>query len=375
LSPLLSNVVLNDLDQWVAGQWAEFPTASAYARDDGKYAALKKTRLKEGYIVRYADDFKILCRDWKTAQKWYHAVKSYLQERLKLDISPEKSQILSLRKRSSEFLGFTIKAGKKGQQRVSHTGITSQKKQQIKREMKERIQKIRQSPTAKNALLFNSYVLGLHHYFNRATHVSLEFSRLARDLRMFFYNRLKQVGKYERPNNPPPVYLKFYSPNYKTFKIANVYLFPLANVKMKIVMNMNQSLTPFTEEGQRLTKGNIQPDVQWEIVKLMKSRLPDRNVEYIDNRLSRYSMKMGKCEITGLFLYAEDVHCHHHLPIGLGGSDQFKNLRILHKDVHKLIHASTDKTILEFRKRLDLTDKMITTVNQYRKKCNLELID
>lgn len=183
LSPLLSNIVLNDLDQWVAGQWADFATTHKYARDDHKFAALKRTHLKEGYIVRYADDFKILCRDWKTAQKWYHAVKSYLQERLKLEISPEKSQILNLRKRCSEFLGFTIRATKKGKKRVTHTGINNKKKQQIKKEAKERIRKIRQSPTAQNALLFNSYVLGLHNYFNRATHVSLEFSRLARDLR------------------------------------------------------------------------------------------------------------------------------------------------------------------------------------------------
>ncbi|WP_039785988.1 group II intron reverse transcriptase/maturase, partial [Paenibacillus riograndensis] len=112
LSPLLSNIVLNDLDQWVAGQWADFTTTHKYDRDDNKYMALKKSHLKEGYIVRYADDFKILCRDWKTAQKWYHAVRSYLQERLKLDISPEKSQILNLRKRCSEFLGFTIRAAK-----------------------------------------------------------------------------------------------------------------------------------------------------------------------------------------------------------------------------------------------------------------------
>ncbi|CQR57885.1 group II intron reverse transcriptase/maturase [Paenibacillus riograndensis] len=375
LSPLLSNIVLNDLDQWVAGQWADFTTTHKYDRDDNKYMALKKSHLKEGYIVRYADDFKILCRDWKTAQKWYHAVRSYLQERLKLDISPEKSQILNLRKRCSEFLGFTIRAAKKGHKRVTHTGINNKKKQQIKKEAKKRIRKIRQSPTAQNALLFNSYVLALHNYFNRATHVSLEFSRLARELRVFFYNRLKQVGKYEHPSNPPPVYHKFYSSNYKTFKIANVYLFPLANVKMNIAMNINQSITPFTEEGRKLIIERMKPDIQWEVAKLMKSRLPDRSLEYMDNRLSRYSMKMGKCEITGLFLHAENVHCHHYLPTHLKGNDQFKNLRILHRDVHKLIHASAKHTIMELRKRLNLTDKMIMTINQYRKRCNLELID
>ena len=114
LSPLLSNVVLNDLDQWVAEQWEFFPLNKPYKTREGELYAKKRTNLKEGYLVRYADDFKILCRDWKTAQKWFHAVRQYLKERLKLDISPEKSQIINLRKHESEFLGFTIRANKKG---------------------------------------------------------------------------------------------------------------------------------------------------------------------------------------------------------------------------------------------------------------------
>ena len=73
----------------------------------------KRSSLKEGYLVRYADDFKIICRDWRSAQRWYHAVILYLKDRLKLDISPEKSQIINLRKRESEFLGFTIRAKKR----------------------------------------------------------------------------------------------------------------------------------------------------------------------------------------------------------------------------------------------------------------------
>jgi RNA-directed DNA polymerase len=56
ISPLLSNIVLNDLDQWVAGQWENFETVRKYNQKQAKYSALKKTNLKEGYIVRYADD-------------------------------------------------------------------------------------------------------------------------------------------------------------------------------------------------------------------------------------------------------------------------------------------------------------------------------
>ena len=56
LSTLLSNVVLNDLDQWVAGQWEFFPLLKNYKSKVGERYAKKRTNLKEGYLVRYADD-------------------------------------------------------------------------------------------------------------------------------------------------------------------------------------------------------------------------------------------------------------------------------------------------------------------------------
>ncbi|WP_415841418.1 reverse transcriptase domain-containing protein, partial [Paenibacillus alkaliterrae] len=54
LSPLLSNVVLNDLDQWIAGQWELFPPNHPYKTRSGELYAKKRSTLKEGYIVRYA---------------------------------------------------------------------------------------------------------------------------------------------------------------------------------------------------------------------------------------------------------------------------------------------------------------------------------
>ncbi|WP_255259629.1 reverse transcriptase domain-containing protein [Lentibacillus sp. CBA3610] len=176
-----------------------FPFLENYKSQAGERNAKKRTNLKEGYLVRYADDFKILCRDGKTAQKWYHAVRLYIKERLKLDISPEKSQIVNLRKRESEFLGFTIKANVKKDKRVAHTGIKRKKREKLKEQAKRHIRKLKDSPTVQNALRFNSFVLGIHNYFNRATHVNPEFSRLAYDLKAFLYNRLRTVGKYGHP--------------------------------------------------------------------------------------------------------------------------------------------------------------------------------
>lgn len=374
LSPLLSNIVLNDLDQWVSGQWETFTTQAPYSATWAK-TSLKRTNLKEGYIVRYADDFKILCRDWRTAQKWYHAVKLYLKDRLHLDISPEKSQIVNLRRRTSEFLGFTIFTVKKGKKRVAQTGISDKKKREIKLEAKKHIKIMQKSQTNQNANSYNSFVLGIHNYFCKATQVNPEFSRLAYDLRAFTYNRLRLVGKYKYPTKAPPTYRKFYSISFRTFRINDTYLFPLCDVKTSNNMCFGRGLTPFTEQGRGMIYKKLRVGIRSEIIKLMGSNIPNRSVEYLDNRISRYSMKMGCCEITGMFLFSSYVHCHHYLPIHLGGDDKFNNLRILHKDVHALIHAKSKELIERLVANLGITEKMAITINQYRKMSNLEAIN
>ena len=123
ISPLLSNVVLNELDWWIASQWEFMPTRHVYKEaikangtqsKSKKYRALRNSTLKECFIVRYADDFKIFCRKHKDAVVMFEATKQWLKTRLGLDISPEKSKIVNLKHSYSEFLGFRIKVHKKG---------------------------------------------------------------------------------------------------------------------------------------------------------------------------------------------------------------------------------------------------------------------
>ena len=70
LSPLLANIVLNELDWWIASQWEQMPTKTKFkTRSNAQgteikshaYRALRRSRLKEMHAVRYADDFKIFC--------------------------------------------------------------------------------------------------------------------------------------------------------------------------------------------------------------------------------------------------------------------------------------------------------------------------
>lgn len=100
ISTLLSSIVLNELDWWIYSQWEGMITKE-YSKQEHKIRALKRTHLKQMYIVRYADDFKILSNTYKSAQKIFIAVTNWLKERLKLDISKEKSMVINLRRNYS----------------------------------------------------------------------------------------------------------------------------------------------------------------------------------------------------------------------------------------------------------------------------------
>lgn len=58
ISPLLSLIVLNELDWWISNQWETFkPNRMSNVAAFRTYAK-KYTNLKDGFLIRYADDFK-----------------------------------------------------------------------------------------------------------------------------------------------------------------------------------------------------------------------------------------------------------------------------------------------------------------------------
>lgn len=111
ISPLLSNIVLNELDWWISSQWENMPMRRNYGHvraDNGvidkgyMYHVLREqTNLKECYGLRYADDFRIFCRNRQDAEKLFIATQKWLKERLGLDISSSCYCRLPLPLRSS----------------------------------------------------------------------------------------------------------------------------------------------------------------------------------------------------------------------------------------------------------------------------------
>ena len=108
ISPLLANVYLDIMDEWVSKQWEAKKTRYQYSPPPCRYTAMRKrTTLIPGYLVRYADDFIIVTDTRAHAENWKVRLQMFLQSKMKLTLSQEKTLITDIRKRYIKFLGYT----------------------------------------------------------------------------------------------------------------------------------------------------------------------------------------------------------------------------------------------------------------------------
>ncbi len=379
ISPLLSNIVLNELDWWITSQWVGMPTRHEYSgrihttgtkSQSKKYRELRKTRLKECYIVRYADDFKIFCRKHSDAVKLFEAVKAWLKERLNLDISPEKSKIVNLKHDYSDFLGFRIKVRKaKGNKYVVVSHIAPKALNNIKMKAKKKIIRIQfcsgQLEEYQAVNDYNSFVMGVHNYYRMATCASLDMQPLAYEIKIAIKNRLQERVK-RRKDQPIPQYAKRYGKSKEIRYIGQNILLPIGYIQHHPPIHKRKKINKYTEEGRVEIHKNLE-SVDMSILHiLMHNPIKGASIEYNDNRLSLYAAQHGGCAVTKQALSPDEIHCHHKVPLSQGGSDKYANLIILHKNVHRLVHATDQNTIAAFMQTINLKSAEMKKLNKLR---------
>ena len=139
-------------------------------------------------------------------------------------------------------------------------------------------------------------------------------------------------------------------------------------------MQISNDINKYTVEGRKSIHKTIN-HINMKILKhLMEHPNPKASIEYNDNLLSLYSAQKGKCRICGKELGVEEIYCHHIIPKEIGGTDEYKNLIIVHTDIHKLIHSTNNAEITNTITKLNLDTEQIGKLNKFRKKLQLELI-
>lgn len=386
ISPLLSNIVLNELDWWVASQWEKMPTKRNYVHriyangtpdKSNTIRALRSyTKLKECYLVRYADDFKIFCKKHSDAVKLFEATKQWLWERLGLEISPEKSKIVNVKRHYSEFLGFKLKVREKGKKPdgskryVIEAHVRDKALKKIRARSKEIIGQIRRTydPKMEYRLIqkYNSYLIGVHNYYCIATHVNLDIHEIAFDVKKSLYNRLKH--RLQRTGSISNRYIQEKYGRSREVRYLNGHaVVPIAYVQHRVPMDRKNRVNPYTPEGRTEIHKNLAGLNLAVMNHLMNTPAGQRSVEYNDNRIALYVAQKGKCAVSGIALDANQVDCHHKKPLSLGGDDSYQNLIIVSDAVHVLIHSSSERTIKKYLNDLQLNSKQLAKLNNLRK--------
>ena len=394
LSPLLANVVLNELDWWIAGQWEMFKikegkTGLEFNKTDKegniltvdrtqKWNKLRaKTDLKEMYIVRYADDFKLFCRDYATAQKVMYATKLWLAENLHLQTSDEKSGITNLRKNYTTFLGIKFKVVPKGNKWIIRSHIADKSKTKVIKKLSDVWKDIKnpskQRETDRNISLYNAMVMGMHNYYCMATMVSADFAEIA----------FKVTGKSNGMNHNNRCFLierqgeinsKFIQEKYgksKQFRwIKGRMIIPVGYVSYEYPKYKRREVNKYVRKYS-----DIENCISYDVMKYMLENAHlYPTLEMADNALSRYIAQKGKCAVTHNALSISDMVCVHIKPCREKRNDTYRNLIILSKEVSEVVEATNHLKIRKLLADLYLTEEMKAKINKLRKHRELEEI-
>ncbi|PGS64256.1 group II intron reverse transcriptase/maturase [Bacillus thuringiensis] len=397
LSPLLANITLNEFDWWIANQWESkkcrtindyFNKKTGWYNRQYRYQQLRKTStLKEMYIVRYADDFKIFTTTRLNAEKIFMASKMWLEERLNLPISEEKSQITNLKKKNSEFLGFELKMERKGYDRfgrrkyVCQSHIAEKARKRIKKQLKDQIKLMQRVPNGneliKNVRIYNSMVIGIHNYYQIATQVVNSLMPIQYQLTQIERQRLKQFSLRKTTNYPiKDKGIKPYLKSKMTRYINGYPLIPIGFIKTKTALMPKNSVNKFTKEGRELIHREQKSVPNWQVQWIREHPIINERatIEFNDNRISLFISQNGKCAITGEELILTEMDCHHKTLWSKTKDDSYSNLVLITRDVHRLIHATDVETIQRYLEFLELNEEQLIKLNKLRLLIGNEII-
>ena len=161
ISPLLANIYLHVLDMF----WAE------------RYSAL-------GKLVRYADDFVIICRTKHDAENALQKV-TQVMELLKLTLHPTKTRVVDMGQDGFDFLGFHFhkKKSRKSRKLLPYIWASPKSMMNIRRKIHFITERKRLSNTPDEVIKFlNMVIRGWRNYF-RIGNCALKFQQLDRYIR------------------------------------------------------------------------------------------------------------------------------------------------------------------------------------------------
>lgn len=385
ISPLLANVYLDIMDEWITKQWEIKKTEYPFSKPYRKYKGLRRTALIPGFLVRYADDFIIITDTRAHAEDWKKRLQIFLHSKMKLTLSPEKTLITDIRKKYIKFLGYEYKVVP-GKARKGYIPRTIPERDRLKRKTGKIAHDIKKIPhyysreqmvDAINRI--NSQIRGIIQYYQCCTWVNISMKKYSRRLQFVARRRLTQYkGKWIPANqtqNLPRVHQQ-YKQKIPSMKYRDIYIgfTALSFCKWEKTIPKKEEETPYTEAGRQLffertKKRRIHARLD-ELYSEKSARATRygqwgklNNFEFIMNRAYALNRDKLKCRVCGGWLISSTPWTHRVNPnLPLNKVNRVNNLISLHKKCLDAVNnpnydisefdAKAQKKIIGYREKL-----------------------
>ena len=332
ISPLLANVALTAFDNFCYQE---------YGYDTKQYGKI----LQFSPMVRYADDFVITCKTEPQAERIKAEIAEYLHENIGLTLSEEKTKITHMSK-GFNFLGFNFriysKMGKTSKQQSerkwsNYKYLTKPQKEKIQNLLCECQEVLNSNKTATQSAiiyLLNPKLMGWGMYYRHVVSKDI-FAKIDHEI----WWKLYRWSKRRHPNKSKSWIINKYFSGKKggkrcIFKDRDTgnEIYILAQLPIKRFVKIKSDMRVFDKDPNT--------------IEYWKKR------EYTNAYKQIESVKMGnlykrqegicpfcKGQMTQQQILKSELHVHHMQPRSLGGKEGYSNLRLLHNECHRELHA------------------------------------
>lgn len=331
-----------------------------------------------------ADDFRIFCRNKEDALRTKEAVTEWITERLRLEVSPEKTRIVNVRKRYSEFLGFKIRVRPKSNKYIVQSHICDKKLELERQKLVEQAKRIARPSEGKRPLdeirLYNSMVLGIQNYYQLATCISIDCRKIHRQVMTVLTNRLNTetgcklvreggtMTQSEKERFGKSAMVRYVSG-------IDQPIYPIAYIKNKIPMAKKTAVCSYTADGRALIHTNLSLN-SFVLTGLRSQPSGGRSTELTDSRISLFSAQRGKCALCGdLFENAAEIVCWLKTPAEMGGKERYQNMILFHERFLPLLQDCPQNELKAIADTFKATKELMLKVNSLREQAGLSAIE
>lgn len=344
ISPTIANMTLDGLQEHLKR------AVNAYQQS----CVTKKPKSPWVHLVRFADDFVVTAASKRILQD---CVKPAVVEFLKvrgLELSQEKTLITNV-KQGFKFVGFNIRVYQVPHKKGGYICLVKPTKDSIQK-MKDKVKNIVDQHKGKQAYdliqALNPVIMGWANYYHKVSS-NLAFKRMHH----FLFQQTLRWIKWKHPKQGVKEVVEKYYIKVGTLKWVfygnkdnqETRLFQIIMVPIRrhsLIQNKNPYLPEDLEYFVKREKLQAEKAV-WSY----KKRMVGKSTDFI-------------CNVCGLRMRPyDDTQIHHKLPKKNGGTDQLRNLILLHTECHKQVtYTKNPATLARFKEQNILIAELLNVL-------------